>query len=46
MLLTYLRFIEQADNDAKGPEVTSHIFWVTIHILLFEDVNQSLKSET
>ncbi len=42
-LHTYLRFIKQADDDAKGPEVSNDILWVTLHILLFEDVNESLK---
>lgn len=45
VLPTYLWFIQQTDDDAKGPEVSNHILWVVLHILLFEDVNQSLKSQ-
>ena len=44
MLPTYLRFIQQADDDAKGPEVPNHILQIALHILLFEDVNKSLKN--
>lgn len=40
---TYLRFIQQTYDDAKGPEVSDHILRVSVHALLSEDVNQSLK---
>lgn len=46
VLPTYFRFIKQTDDDAKRPEVSSYVLRVALQILLFEDVNQSLKSKT
>lgn len=43
VLPTYFWFIQETDDDAKWPEVSNHVLWITFHVLLFEDVNQSLK---
>lgn len=45
VVLAYLLFIKQADDDAKRPEVTNHAVGVALHPFLFEDVNQSLESQ-
>lgn len=39
---TYFRFVQQAHEEAKGPEVSNHILRIALHILLIEYVDQSL----
>lgn len=40
---TYFRFVQQTHEEAKGPEVSSHILRIALHILLIEYVDQSLR---
>lgn len=40
---TYFRFVQQTHEEAKGPEVSSHILRFALHILLIEYVDQSLR---
>lgn len=42
---TYIRFIQQTHDEAKGSEVSGHILRVALHILLTQYVNQCLKSQ-
>lgn len=46
VLVTNFWFVQQADDNPEGSEVSTHILRFVIHILLFEDVNQSLRSLT
>lgn len=42
---TYIWFIQQTHDEAKGSEVSGHILRVNLHILLTQYVNQCLKSQ-
>lgn len=44
-LLTYFWFVQQAHDEAKGPEVSNQILRITFYILLIEQVNECLKSQ-
>lgn len=40
---TYLWFVQQTHQEAKGPEVSDHILGIALHVLLIEYVDQSLR---
>lgn len=45
LLRTYLWFIQQTHDEAKGPQVPGHILRVAVHIFLVQCVNQCLNSQ-
>lgn len=45
LLCTYIWFIQQTHDEAKGPEVPAHMLRVALHIFLIQYVNQCLTSK-
>lgn len=45
LLCTYIWFIQQTHDEAKGPEVPGHILRVALHIFLIQYVDQCLMSQ-
>lgn len=46
LLCTYIWFIQQTHDEAKGPEVPGHILRVALHIFLIQYVNQCLTCDS
>lgn len=45
LLCTYIWFIQQTHDEAKGPEIPGHILRVALRIFLIQYVNQCLTSQ-